>query len=111
MCEMKNEADGFSTKRKNEDLFKELDKDRIEKKCEYAVLVSLLEPDSELYSGGIVDVMNSRLALQEILSYHPKSFIQRLMRSISRSRGYGRPKMRCAVPSATLDSRTTKLKM
>lgn len=56
MFEMKNEADTTSTKKKNEDFFKELDKDRREKKCEYAVLVSLLEPDSELYNSGIVDV-------------------------------------------------------
>ncbi len=56
MFEMKNEADTTSTKHKNEDFFKELDKDRNEKGCEYAVLVSLLEPDSELYNGGIVDV-------------------------------------------------------
>lgn len=56
MFEMKNENDTTTTKKKNEDFFKELDKDRIEKKCEYAVLVSLLEPDSELYNSGIVDV-------------------------------------------------------
>ncbi len=56
MFEMKNEADTTSTKKKNEDFFKELDKDRCEKKCEYAILVSLLEPDNELYNTGIVDV-------------------------------------------------------
>lgn len=56
MFEMKNENDETATKKKNEDFFKELDKDRIEKSCEYAVLVSLLEPDSELYNSGIVDV-------------------------------------------------------
>ena len=56
MFEMKNEMDTTSTKHKNEDFFKELDKDRNEKKCEYAVLVSLLESDSELYNNGIVDV-------------------------------------------------------
>lgn len=56
MFEMKNEMDTTSTKHKNEDFFKELDKDRKEKGCEYAVLVSLLEPDSELYNSGIVDV-------------------------------------------------------
>ena len=56
MFEMKNQsADGFN-KRKNEDFFKELDKDRTQKSCEYAVLVSLLEPESELYNSGIVDV-------------------------------------------------------
>ena len=56
MFEMKNEQDETSTKHKNEDFFKELDKDRREKHCEYAVLVSMLESDSELYNGGIVDV-------------------------------------------------------
>ena len=56
MFEMKNETDGTSTKHKNEDFFAKLDKDRNEKGCEYAVLVSLLEPDSELYNEGIVDV-------------------------------------------------------
>ncbi len=56
MFEMKNEMDTTSTKHKNEDFFKELDKDRQEKGCEYAVLVSLLESDSELYNSGIVDV-------------------------------------------------------
>lgn len=56
MFEMKNESDGTATKQKNEDFFKELDKDRNGKGCEYAVLVSLLEPDSELYNTGIVDV-------------------------------------------------------
>jgi len=56
MFEMKNEGDETATKKKNEDFFKELDKDRIEKKCEYAILVSLLEAESELYNSGIVDV-------------------------------------------------------
>jgi len=56
MFEMKNESDQTATKKKNEDFFNELDKDRLEKKCEYAVLVSLLEADSELYNSGIVDV-------------------------------------------------------
>ena len=56
MFEMKNESDTTATKKKNEDFFKELDKDRSEKGCEYAVLVSLLEPDNELYNMGIVDV-------------------------------------------------------
>lgn len=56
MFEMKNEMDTTATKKKNEDFFKELDKDRREKNCEYAVLVSLLESDNELYNSGIVDV-------------------------------------------------------
>ncbi len=56
MFEMKNEMDTTATKHKNEDFFKELDKDRREKSCEYAVLVSLLESDNDLYNNGIVDV-------------------------------------------------------
>lgn len=56
MFEMKNESDRTTSKIKNEDFLKELDKDRTEKKCEYAVLVSMLEPESELYNVGIVDV-------------------------------------------------------
>ena len=67
MFEMKNENDTTATKHKNEDFFKELDKDRNEKKCEYAILVSLLEGDSDYYNGGIVDV-----------SYrYPKMFVVR----------------------------------
>ena len=58
MFEMKNETDTTSTKRKNNDFLKELDKDREEKGCEYAVLVSLLEPDNEFYNTGIVDVFH-----------------------------------------------------
>lgn len=56
MFEMKNQNESTATKKKNEDFFKELDKDRNEKKCEYAVLVSMLESESELYNSGIVDV-------------------------------------------------------
>ncbi len=56
MFEMKNEADGTASKHRNEDFLKELDKDRNEKKCEYAVLVTMLEAESELYNSGIVDV-------------------------------------------------------
>lgn len=56
MFEMKNESDTTTTKHKNEDFFKELDKDRAEKKCEYAILVSMLEADNDLYNNGIVDV-------------------------------------------------------
>jgi hypothetical protein len=56
MFEMKNESEGTTTKKRNDEFFKELDKDRNEKKCEYAVLVSQLEADSELYNTGIVDV-------------------------------------------------------
>ena len=56
MFEMKNESDETATKKRNDDFLKELDKDRLEKGCEYAVLVSLIEPESELYNSGIVDV-------------------------------------------------------
>ena len=56
MFEMKNESDQTATKKRNDDFLKELDKDRLEKGCEYAVLVSLIEPESELYNSGIVDV-------------------------------------------------------
>ncbi|MDD2367964.1 MAG: DUF2130 domain-containing protein [Sulfuricurvum sp.] len=56
MFEMKNESDTLGSKKKNEDFLKELDKDRTEKNCEYAILISLLEPDNELYNTGIVDV-------------------------------------------------------
>lgn len=67
MFEMKNEADTTVTKKRNEDFFKELDKDRNEKGCEYAVLVSMLEPDSELYNGGILDVSH----------HYPKMYVVR----------------------------------
>jgi len=67
MFEMKNENDRTATKNKNEDFLKELDKDRNEKGCEYAVLVSRLEPDSELYNTGIVDVSHR----------HPKMYVVR----------------------------------
>ena len=67
MFEMKNETDTTTTKRKNEDFLNELDKDRTAKGCEYAVLVSLIEPDSELYNTGIVDVFHR----------HPKMYVIR----------------------------------
>ncbi len=72
MFEMKNENDETATKKKNEDFFKELDKDRNEKQCEYAVLVSLLEPDSELYNSGIVDVS---YRYQKMYVIRPQFFI------------------------------------
>lgn len=67
MFEMKNEAEETSTKKKNEDFFKELDKDRNQKGCEYAVLVSVLEAESDLYNAGIVDVSHK----------YPKMFVVR----------------------------------
>ncbi len=73
MFEMKNEADMTATKHRNEDFFKELDKDRNEKKCEYAVLVSMLEADSELYNTGIVDVSHKYPKMYVV---RPQFFIQ-----------------------------------
>ena len=72
MFEMKNEGDTTATKHKNEDFFKELDKDRNEKGCEYAVLVSLLEADSKLYNAGIVDVSYK---YQKMYVVRPQCFI------------------------------------
>ena len=73
MFEMKNEGDETATKKKNEDFLKELDKDRVEKGCEYAVLVSLLEPDSELYNTGIIDVSHR---FPKMYVVRPQFFIQ-----------------------------------
>lgn len=67
MFEMKNETHTTSTKKKNEDFFRQLDKNRAQKGCEYAILVSLLEPENELYNGGIVDVSH----------HHPKMYVVR----------------------------------
>lgn len=72
MFEMKNEADETATKHKNEDFFKELDKDRKEKNCEYAVLVSLLEIDNEYYNSGIVDVSHK---YEKMYVIRPQFFI------------------------------------
>ena len=72
MFEMKNESDQTATKHKNEDFFKELDKDRKEKNCEYAILVSLLEKDNDYYNGGIVDVSYK---YEKMYVVRPQSFI------------------------------------
>lgn len=72
MFEMKNENDQTATKKRNEDFFKELDKDRNEKKCEYAVLVSLLEADNEYYNSGIVDVSHR---FEKMYVVRPQFFI------------------------------------
>ena len=72
MFEMKNENDTTATKKKNEDFFKELDKDRNEKGCEYAILVSLLEPENELYNTGIVDVSHR---FEKMYVIRPQFFI------------------------------------
>lgn len=72
MFEMKNEGDETATKKKNEDFFKELDKDRTEKKCEYAVLVTLLEAENEFYNQGIVDVSHK---FEKMYVVRPQFFI------------------------------------
>lgn len=72
MFEMKNEADFTTTKKRNDEFFKELDKDRNEKKCEYAVLVSTLESDNELYNTGIVDVSHK---FPKMIVVRPQFFI------------------------------------
>ncbi|MDD2766446.1 MAG: DUF2130 domain-containing protein [Candidatus Moranbacteria bacterium] len=72
MFEMKNEGDETATKHKNEDFFRELDKDRTEKKCEYAVLVTLLEAENELYNTGIVDVSHK---YEKMYVVRPQFFI------------------------------------
>lgn len=72
MFEMKNENEDTATKKKNEDFFKELDKDRNEKKCEYAILVTLLEADNELYNSGIVDVSHK---YEKMYVVRPQFFI------------------------------------
>lgn len=84
MFEMKNEVDTTATKHKNEDFFKELDKDRKEKNCEYAILVSLLEADNDLYNDGIVDVS---YRYDKMYVIRPQFFIQIicLLRSAARN--------------------------
>ena len=83
MFEMKNEMDTTSTKHKNEDFFKKLDEDRRKKECEYAVLVSLLEPDSELYNGGIVDVSHR---YEKMYIIRPQFFIPLITLLVQTSR-------------------------
>jgi hypothetical protein len=73
MFEMKNESDATATKKRNEDFLKELDKDRTEKKCEYAILVSMLESESELYNTGIVDMSHR---FPKMFVVRPQFFIQ-----------------------------------
>lgn len=82
MFEMKNESDTSTTRQKNEDFFKKLDKDRNDKGCEYAVLVSMLEPDNELYNVGIVDVSHRYPKMYVV---RPQFFLQiiSLLRNVS----------------------------
>lgn len=88
MFEMKNEMDETATKHKNEDFFKKLDADRRAKGCEYAVLVSLLEPESELYNGGIVDVSYRYPKMYVIRPQFFKSMITLLVNAARKSISY-----------------------
>ena len=88
MFEMKNETESTGQKHKNEDFFRELDKDRNEKKCEYAVLVSLLEPDSELYNTGIVDVSHRYPKMYVIRPQFFIPLITLLRNAAKRAEGY-----------------------
>ena len=90
MFEMKNEMDETATKHKNEDFFKKLDTDRTAKGCEYAVLVSLLEPDSELYNGGIVDVSYRYPKMYVIRPQFFKSMITLLVNAAKKTVEYKR---------------------
>ena len=87
MFEMKNESDETATKHKNEDFFKKLDADRSTKGCEYAVLVSLLEPDSELYNGGIVDVSHRYPKMYVIRPQFFRALIMLLVNAAKKSVG------------------------
>jgi len=73
MLEMKNETDTTSTKKKNEDFFDKLDKDRNNKKCEYAILVSQLEPDNNFYNQGIVQAPTNKYSKMYVV--RPENFI------------------------------------
>ena len=121
MFEIKNENDEKATMKKNEHFFKELDKDRHEKQCEYAILVSLLEADNELYNTGIVDVsyqypkmyvvrpqffipiitllrnaaLNSKKDLHVIMNLQVRNSNRPLMKSTRRLRVWRRQKLHC----------------
>jgi len=90
MFEMKNESDRSASKTRNEDFLKELDKDRNEKSCEYAVLVSMLEPDSELYNSGIVDVSHRYPKMYVIRPQFFIPMITLLRNAAQKSLGYRR---------------------
>ena len=90
MFEMKNEMDGTATKHRNEDFFRKLDADRTAKGCEYAVLVSLLEPDNELYNGGIVDVSHRYPKMYVIRPQFFKAMITLLVNAAKKSIDYQR---------------------
>lgn len=90
MFEMKNEMDETATKHRNEDFFRKLDADRTAKGCEYAVLVSLLEPDNELYNGGIVDVSHRYPNMYVIRPQFFKAMITLLVNAAKKSIDYQR---------------------
>ncbi len=90
MFEMKNEMDETATKHRNEDFFRKLDADRTAKGCEYAVLVSLLEPDNELYNGGIVDVSHRYPKMYVIRPQFFKAMITLLVNAAKKSIDYQR---------------------
>ncbi len=90
MFEMKNEMDETATKHRNEDFFRKLDADRTAKGCEYAVLVSLLEPDDELYNGGIVDVSHRYPKMYVIRPQFFKAMITLLVNAAKKSIDYQR---------------------
>ena len=90
MFEMKNEMDETASKHRNEDFFRKLDADRNAKGCEYAVLVSLLEPDSELYNGGIVDVSHRYPKTYVIRPQFFKAIITLLVNASKKSMEYKR---------------------
>ncbi len=90
MFEMKNEMDQTATKHKNEDFFKKLDADRKAKGCEYAVLVSLLEPESELYNGGIIDVSHRYPKMYVIRPQFFKAIITLLVNAAKKTVDYKR---------------------
>lgn len=90
MFEMKNEMEETATKHRNEDFFRKLDADRTAKGCEYAVLVSLLEPDNELYNGGIVDVSHRYPKMYVIRPQFFKAIITILVNAAKKSIDYQR---------------------
>ena len=90
MFEMKNETDTAGSKHKNEDFFRKLDADRNAKGCEYAVLVSLLEPESELYNGGIVDVSHRYPKMYVIRPQFFKAIITLLVNAAKKTVDYQR---------------------
>ena len=96
--EMKNESDATATKKRNGDFLKELDRDRTEKACEYAVLVSPLEPDSELYNTGIVDVFHRYPKMYVVRPQFFIPIITLLRNAAMNAVGRARPSWLCEGP-------------